>query len=62
MLNYGKDCKDLFSPISNETPFHAIPNLVHFNIQGHMQTFHLGMPNILFLSLMIIPDTPTFII
>ncbi len=44
------------------TPFHAIPNLVHFDICGPMQTFHLGVPNILFLSLMIIPDTPTFII
>jgi hypothetical protein len=36
------------------TPFHAILNLVHFDICGPMQTFHLGVPNI--------PDTPMFII
>jgi len=27
-------------------PFHAIPNLVHFDICGPMETFHLGLPNI----------------
>jgi hypothetical protein len=32
--NMGKHHKDFFSPISNETPSHAIFNLVHSNICG----------------------------
>lgn len=43
--NMGKHHKDSFSPISNETPSHAILDLVHFDICGPMQFIFLGGAN-----------------
>ncbi len=44
--NMGKHRKDFFSPIFNETPSHAILDLVHSNICGPMQKKFLGVPTI----------------
>jgi hypothetical protein len=41
----GKHHKDSFSPISNETPSHAIIDLVHFDICGSMKNNSLKGAN-----------------